>query len=94
MDADARTHSCIFDPDSVTSSHVDSGFGAFRILHTCFKHGVLKQSPVHLMLFRTLIVESRLGETRWHLSCMDENTGLTALDSVYYRTQHPLSSLS
>lgn len=50
MDADARTPCCTFDPDSVTSIHIDSGFGAFRILHNGFKHGVIS-SPLDAALY-------------------------------------------
>lgn len=42
----------------------------------------MELSPAHLMPLCTLILESRAGETYWHHSCMDENTGLTDLDSV------------
>ena len=86
MVADARTPHCTFNPKSVTSIHIDSGFEALVSNMELF--------PAHLTPLCTLILESRVGETCWHPRFMDENTGLTALDSVYYRTQHPLSSLT
>lgn len=54
MDADARTPCCTFDPDSVTSTHINSGFGAFRILDICFKHGVIS-SPLDASLYTHII---------------------------------------
>lgn len=50
MDADARTPCCTFDPDSVTSIHIDSGFVAFRILDNRFKHGAIS-SPLDVALY-------------------------------------------
>lgn len=50
MDADARTPCCTFDPDSVANIHIDSDFGAFRILDNCFKHGVIS-SPLAAALY-------------------------------------------
>lgn len=50
VDADDRTPCSTFDLDSVTSIHVDSGFGVFRILDNCFKHGVI-YSPLGAVLY-------------------------------------------